>query len=95
MRFIRGLSADMDDLTTDKGRREAEEFLAHVEWCIRENVCEPAPVQLPAAALVSAMVPEAVPAKDGDVVIWEENPLTTIGGAAKITIVDGKIVHQK
>ena len=35
------------------------------------------------------------PGKDGDVVIWAENPLTTVGGAAYITIVDGKIVYQK
>ena len=35
------------------------------------------------------------PGKDGDVVIWAENPLTTVGGAAYITIVDGKIVYQR
>ena len=32
--------------------------------------------------------------KDGDVVIWTANPLTTIGGRAYITIVDGKVVYQ-
>ncbi len=32
--------------------------------------------------------------KDGDVVIWVADPLTTIGGEAYITIVDGKIVYQ-
>jgi imidazolonepropionase-like amidohydrolase len=35
------------------------------------------------------------PGKDGDVVIWTADPLTTIGGAAYITIVDGKVVYQK
>ncbi len=35
------------------------------------------------------------PGKDGDVVIWAENPLTTVGGAAYITIVDGKIVYRR
>ena len=35
------------------------------------------------------------PGKDGDVVIWAENPLTTVGGASYITIVDGKIVYQR
>ena len=34
------------------------------------------------------------PGKDGDVVIWTANPLTTIGGAAYITVVDGKIVYK-
>ena len=32
--------------------------------------------------------------KYGDVVIWAADPLTTIGGEAYITIVDGKIVYQ-
>ena len=32
--------------------------------------------------------------KDGDVVIWTADPLTTIGGEAYTTIVDGKIVYQ-
>ncbi len=32
--------------------------------------------------------------KDGDVVIWTENPLTTVGGQAYITVVDGKIVYS-
>lgn len=34
------------------------------------------------------------PGKDGDVVIWTADPLTTIGGAAYMTIVEGKIVYQ-
>ncbi len=32
--------------------------------------------------------------KDADVVIWTADPLTTIGGRAYITIVDGKVVYQ-
>ena len=31
--------------------------------------------------------------KDGDVVIWTANPLTTIGGKAYTTIIDGKVVY--
>ena len=33
--------------------------------------------------------------KDGDVVIWTANPLTTLGAQSCTTIVDGKIVYQK
>ena len=33
--------------------------------------------------------------KDGDVVIWTANPLTTLGAQSYTTIVDGKIVYQK
>ena len=32
--------------------------------------------------------------KDGDVVIWQADPLKTIGAEALVTIVDGKIVHK-
>ena len=35
------------------------------------------------------------PGKDGDVVIWEADPLTTVGAGAWMTVVDGKVVHQK
>lgn len=35
------------------------------------------------------------PGKDGDVVIWTDNPLTTVGAEAAVTVVDGKIVYQK
>ena len=33
--------------------------------------------------------------KDADIVIWTADPLTTIGGRAYTTIVDGKVVYQK
>lgn len=32
--------------------------------------------------------------KDGDVVIWTADPIKTIGGAAYITIIDGKIIYK-
>lgn len=34
------------------------------------------------------------PGKDGDLVIWTADPLTSIGGKAYITIVDGKVVYH-
>ena len=32
--------------------------------------------------------------KDGDVVVWDSDPLTTVGAAALFTIIEGRIVHQ-
>ena len=32
--------------------------------------------------------------KDGDVVIWQDNPLTVIGTKAHVTVVNGKVVYQ-
>ena len=33
--------------------------------------------------------------KDGDVVIWTADPLTTIGGKAYVTVVDGKVQYRQ
>ena len=38
MRYIRGLSADMEDLLTKKGQEEAEKFFERFLWCIKEEV---------------------------------------------------------
>ena len=32
--------------------------------------------------------------KDGDLVIWEADPLTTVGAGAHLTVVEGKIVYK-
>ena len=45
MKFIRGLSADMDDLLTKKGQKEAKEFLKFVFWSMKNNVYETVPVK--------------------------------------------------
>lgn len=70
MKYIRGLSADMDDLTTDQGRKEAENFFDFVCWSVENDAHESAPAQLPAPAHKPVTVPAAADnAKTGDVVI--------------------------
>ncbi len=50
----------------------------------------------PATALgIADRVGSLEPGKDADIVIWTANPITTLGAAARMTIVDGKIVYQK
>lgn len=34
------------------------------------------------------------PGKDGDVILWTADPMTTVGAESRLTIVDGKIVYQ-
>ena len=36
-RYLKGLSADMDDLSTEKGQKEAEEFFRLVLWQIENG----------------------------------------------------------
>ena len=70
MKYIRGLSADMDDLLTKKGQKEAEDFLKHVLWSVERDVYEPLPEPLPAPKHVTVDVPESSDTeKTGDVVI--------------------------
>ena len=40
MRVIRGLSADMDDLLTEKGQKEAEQFLEYAVFCAENGIWE-------------------------------------------------------
>jgi len=70
LRYIRGLSADMDDLLTQQGQQQAEAFLQRVCWCVSENRYEPAAPQLQPLQPQPVSVPTAaVQDKPGDVVI--------------------------
>lgn len=74
MKFIRGLSADMDDLLKEKGRKDAKAFLKFVFWSMKNNVYEALPVkETGTVQLKSVTVPEngsiAEEEKIGDVVI--------------------------
>ena len=70
MKYIRGLSADMDDLLTEKGQKEAEEFMAYVLWSAERDIYEPIPAPMPAPKHVPVTLPEAsAEEKTGDVVI--------------------------
>jgi len=70
MKYVRGLSADMDDLLAERGQQEAEAFLARFLWNMENSYCEPCllspaqprhlPVDVPAASAAD---------KPGDVVI--------------------------
>jgi multimeric flavodoxin WrbA len=69
LRYIPGLSADMDDLTCKKGQKEARDFFRYLCWSVEQRIWEPKqnipyqPTHLPVS------VPEATDGKKGDVVI--------------------------
>lgn len=44
MKFIRGLSADMEDLLKPAGQRDAAAFFHYVLWSVKKDSYEPAPV---------------------------------------------------
>jgi len=69
MKFIRGLSADMDDLLTPNGQKEAEDFFSHVLWCMQNDHYEPLPKPLQPAKHMPVSVPVAAEKTSGCVVI--------------------------
>ena len=70
MRFIRGLSADMDDLLSTQGQNDARAFFEHVCYCMENDMYEPAWKERPFPAEIEATVPaEEKQDKPGDVVI--------------------------
>ena len=70
MHFIRGLSADMEDLTTRKGQQEAENWFAHFVWSAEKGYFEPYyPTPAPAAPVPVTVPEESFGGKPGDVVI--------------------------
>ena len=70
MHFIRGLSADMEDLPTKKGQQEAESWFRHFLWCAEQQIFEPNFPAITATPAVS-VTPTETPAgeKKGNVVI--------------------------
>ena len=70
LNYIRGLSADMEDLTTQKGQQEAEKFFQYVCWSMEHHHYEPIFIQKVQPAFVPVTVPElSAGDKSGDVVI--------------------------
>lgn len=70
LRYVQGLSADMDDLTTKKGQKEAEDFLQYLCWSMEQGIWEQAPERPAAKPCCPVTVPDVQAAeKSGDVVI--------------------------
>ena len=69
LKFIRGLSADMDDLTKKQGQKEAVSFWDHFLWSVKNGHYEPIPLEIQPHKPVIATVADEVEKKDGEVVI--------------------------
>ena len=70
VKFVRGLSADMDDLQAESGRKQARDFFEFLCWSVENDRYEPLPAQLPPADSKPTTVPAAAAGqKPGDVVV--------------------------
>ena len=70
MKYIHGLSADMDDLLKEKGQKDAEDFFRYLCWSVEQDLYEAFPDTLPPVEKKSVTAIESTEtAKTGDVVI--------------------------
>ncbi len=69
LQYVRGLSADMDDLTVEKGRKEAEDFFRYLIWSAEHGIVESPAAPMPEPDRCAVSVPECSATKEGDVVI--------------------------
>lgn len=58
LKCIKGLCADMDDLTKKKGQKEAEEFFRYFLWCVQQDKYERLPQVCELTPLAATTVPE-------------------------------------
>ena len=72
-KYVKGLSADMDDLLTEAGRETAEKFFAHFLWSVENDLYEPAPERVSRYNQQPATLCESVPKQGRDVVIITDN----------------------
>ena len=79
MKFIKGLSADMDDLLTVKGQNEAKRFFKYVQWCMKKDSYEPLPELAGSAAHVQVHVPEEAATSSGKMEAAEQTKKTARG----------------
>ena len=70
IKIVRGLSADMEDLTSKKGQKEADDFWTHFHWCVKNEYFETCYNREYTASHKPVSVPNVTKkAENGDVVI--------------------------
>ena len=100
LKFLRGLSADMEDLTTSKGQAEAVSYWEQLCWSMEQGLSEPCYNKTAAPNHVPVTIPSnAVSTEDGDVVIIadlkpEDKQLADmIGRFQKVLPVKSRVVN--
>jgi len=74
MRYIKGLSADMEDLLTEKGQKDALDFLKRFIWSVKEGIFTEATGEKNTFSPIPVTIPEACEKlSDKDVVIITDN----------------------
>lgn len=69
LKYISGLSADMDDLLCKRGQNEAKQFFDYVCWSMEHDHYLPFPAAVEQTPPVAVDIPASIGEKRGDVVI--------------------------
>ena len=69
LKYLDGLSADMDDLLTEQGQKQAVAFWDYLHWSMAQDLYQPFPAPLPEPVHKAVTVPTCDADKAGDVVI--------------------------
>ena len=86
MKFIKGFSADMDDLLTARGQQEAKRFFRYVQWCMKKDSYEPLPKPSRPAAHVKVHVPKKAAASSDRAIADKEKK--TVRGKQVVIVTD-------
>ena len=69
LKYVRGLSADMDDLLCEKGQKEAGDFFDYLLWSVKNGSFEPVSAVTTTPKHIPVTVPECAAERSGDIVI--------------------------
>jgi len=69
LKYVRGLSADMDDLLKDAGQKQAEDFFRYLMWSVEHGSFEPVSTVVPSNFHNPVTVPQCHAEKSGDIAI--------------------------
>ena len=69
LHYVRGLSADMDDLLNEKGQKDAEDFFRYLTWSVENQSFDPPSASIPTHNHVPVSPVVCDEEKQGDVVI--------------------------
>ena len=73
LKYVKGLSADMEDILSDEGREVAEKFFAHFLWCSEKGIFEKTPTRVSSYNQVVATNCASTEKAKRDVVIITDN----------------------
>ena len=90
--FVKGLSADMEDLLQAEGQKQARDFFDYLLYCIREKLFEPMPESLPErqGEPVEPGKAQGNGNKPGNVVLLTDAP----EGDARLCAMIERFIHQ-